>query len=97
MGRRSLFTPEFKVEAVKRVTHQGLSVAEAAEQLGISGTLLRRWRKAFEADPDQAFPGAGRLPPLEQQVQRLRAENQRLRREQEILKKALAFFARGSP
>jgi transposase len=97
MGRRSQFTSEFKAQAVRRVTDQGLSVAEAAEQLGISGSLLRKWKRASEAGPDQAFPGPGRRPLLEDQLHRLRAENQRLRRERDILKKALGYFAGGSP
>ena len=38
------YTQEFKVEAVKLVTEQGRSVAEAARSLGIGETLLRSWK-----------------------------------------------------
>ena len=92
--RRRTYTPEFKAEAVKLVTEQGYSVAEAARSLGIHETLLRSWRQALEAQGDQAFPGHGKLPAVEEELRRLRAENKRLLAERDILKKAAAFFAR---
>ncbi len=92
--RRRTYTPEFKAEAVKLVTEQGYSVAEAARSLGIHKTLLRSWKQALRDQGEQAFPGHGKLPPFEEELRRLRAENQRLRAEREILKKATALFAR---
>jgi transposase len=92
--RRRTYTPEFKAEAVKLVTEQGYSVAEAARSLGSHETLLRSWRQALQTQGDQAFPGHGKLPPFEEELRRLRAENQRLRAERAILKKATALFAR---
>src|SRR5262249_42392425 len=92
--KRRVYTPEFKAEAVKLVTEQGYSVAEAARSLGVHETLLRSWKQALEAQGDQAFPGHGKLPPFEEELRRLRAENQRLRAERDILKKATALFAR---
>jgi transposase len=68
-------------------------VAEAARSLGIHQTLLRSWRQALEAQGDQAFPGHGKLPAIEEELRRLRAENKRLRAECDILKKATALFA----
>ena len=94
---RRTFSREFKVAAVKLVTEKGKSVSEAARTLGIAAELLRRWKKALAAEGDQAFPGHGNLPPDDDEVRRLRAENARLRAERDILKKATAFFARESP
>jgi transposase len=91
--KRRSFTPEFKAEAVKLVTEQGYSIAEAARSLGIHETLLRSWKQALDNQGDQAFPGHGKLPPFEEEMRRLRAENQRLRAERDILKKATALFA----
>jgi transposase len=91
--RRRLYTPEFKAEAVKLVTEKGYSVAEAARSLGIHETLLRSWKQAVDKQGEQAFPGHGKLPPFEEEMRRLRAENQRLRAERDILKKATALFA----
>jgi len=90
---RRTYTAEFKTEAVKLVTEQGYSVAEAARSLGIHETLLRSWKHALETQGEQAFPGHGQLPPFEEELRRLRAENQRLRAERDILKKATALFA----
>jgi transposase len=90
---RRTYTRDFKLAAVKLVTVQGYSVAEAARSLGIGETLLRTWKHRLEAAGDQAFPGHGHLPPLEEEVRRLRAENKRLQMERDILKIAAAFFA----
>jgi len=91
---RRTYTPEFKAQAVKLVTEQGYSVAEAARSLGISENLLRNWKQALLEEGEHAFPGQGNLSPLEEELRRLRAENKRLLAERDILKKAAAFFAR---
>jgi transposase len=91
---RRTYTREFKVEAVKLVTEQGYSVAEAARSLGIHQTLLRAWKQALHEQRDQAFLGQGHPPALEEELRRLRAENKRLQAERDILKTAAAFFAR---
>jgi transposase len=90
---RRTYTHEFKLAAVKLITEQDYSVAEAARRLGISANLLHLWKKTLQASGEQAFPGRGSLPPLEEENRRLRAENKRLQRERDILKKATAFFA----
>src|SRR5262245_34257215 len=91
---RRTYTPEFKAQAVQLVTEHGYSVAEAARSLGICENLIRNWKQALLDKGEHAFPGNGNLSPLEQEVQRLRAENKRLLAERDILKKAAAFFAR---
>ena len=92
--RRRTYTSEFKSEAVKLVTEQGYSVAEACRSLDICESLLRSWMAALQEKGADAFPGNGRLPAHEEEIRRLRAENKRLLMEREILKKATAFFAR---
>jgi transposase len=90
---RRTYTRDFKLAAVRLITVQGYSVAEAARSLGLSENLLRIWKQKLVAEGDHAFPGHGHLPPLEEEVRRLRAENKRLQMERDILKKATAFFA----
>jgi transposase len=91
-ARRS-FTREFKLAAVQLVTGKGYSFAEAARSLDVSENLLRKWKQTLDAEADQAFPGHGQLPPLEEEIRRLRAENKRLLLERDVLQKAAAFFA----
>ena len=91
---RRTYTPEFKAEAVRLVTEQGYSVAEAARSLGLRENLIRNWKQAMPGKVKHAFPGQGKLPAVEEELRRLRAENQRLLAERDILKKAAAFFAK---
>lgn len=71
-------------------------LGEVARNLGIDRSLLAKWRRALETDPNHPFPGKGRLKPEEEELQRLRREIETLREEREILKKATAFFAKHS-
>ena len=94
--QRRTYTREFKVEAVRRIAAEGKSLAEVARELGLGEGLLRSWKTAPASEGEQAFPGKGHLPAVEEELRRLRAENQKLRMEREIFKKATAFFARES-
>jgi transposase len=93
MGRRS-FTREFKLEAVKLVRERGVSVTQAARDLGISQSVLGRWVREASADPKQAFPGRGQMKPDDAEVARLRRELAKTKAERDILKKAIAFFTK---
>ena len=62
--QRRTYTREFKVEAVKLVTEQGYSVAEAARSLGIGENLLRSWKQALEAAGRPGLPRPGQPPRL---------------------------------
>jgi transposase len=90
---RKTYTAEFKLNAVRMVTDQKLSVAEAARRLGVGENLLRLWKKAFLDQGTNAFPGHGRLSPADEELHRLRAEVVRLKAERDLLKKAAAYFA----
>lgn len=97
MSARRTYTNEYKRQAVELVTREGLSVAEAARRLGIGQPLLAGWRKRFDSLGEGAFPANGSAKSaLEEENQRLRAENARLLMERDILKKATAFFAKES-
>jgi len=92
-GKRKVHTPEFKLQAVKMIIEQKLSVAETARRLGVSESLLHIWKKAVLTKGGDAFPGSGRLTPIEEENRRLKADVKRLEAERDILKKATAFFA----
>ena len=93
---RRQHTPEFKREALSLVIDQHVSVAEVSRRLGISQSLLHKWKAQFVAQGEQAFPGKGQQTAQEAELARLRRENEQLRMERDILKKATAFFARES-
>jgi transposase len=88
---RRRFTDEFKADAVRLARQPGMTVAQTARDLGIADSLLRSWIKAAEHPAGNALREDER-----QELARLRREVRNLRMEQEILKKATAFFARGS-
>jgi transposase len=90
---RKTYTPEFKLQAVKMVLEQKLSVAEVARRLGVGENRLHTWKKAVLKGGTRAFPGSGHLTPQDEEIRKLRAEIKRLEAERDILKKATAFFA----
>jgi len=94
--QRRKFSREYKVEAVKLVRDRGVSVAQAARDLDVHENVLRKWVRDHEVDPGAAFPGHGVMKPEQQELERLRRENAKLKAERDILKKAAAYFARDS-
>ncbi len=92
---RKQYSREFKLEAVRLVTEGGLSIAQASRDLGINDNLLSRWKKELEQNSQRAFPGHGQ--PQDEELARLRRENEVLRREREILKKAVSIFSQHLP
>jgi len=97
---RKRYDREFKMSAVKLVTEQGYTVAQAAKSLGVTAQALRGWRERLAPASPTGSPAtegqAGEVN-LREENRRLRKENERLRMEREILKKATAFFAREQP
>ena len=90
---RKTYTREFKLQAVRMLTDQGLAVAEVARRLGVGENCLRNWRVAAQQKGEAAFPGQGNPSPAEDELRRLRAEVHRLKAERDLLKKAAAYFA----
>ena len=86
------YTAEFKELAVKRVK-DGQGIGAVAKDLGLVEQTLRNWVKAAKAGKLNP-PGAKTVTPEQMELSRVRAENARLRMENEILKKATAYFAK---
>lgn len=86
------YTAEFKELAVRRVT-DGEAIGVVVKELGLADQTLRNWIKAEKAGK---LKGAGSktVTPEQMELSRLRAENARLKRENEIIKKAAAYFAK---
>lgn len=89
---RKVYSEEFRDSAVRMVTEQKRSVAEAARNLGVQPGTLRSWLRSQRRKNGAA--GALEEEALRKKVRELEAENQKLRLERDILKKAAAYFAK---
>jgi transposase len=93
--KRRRFSDEYKAETVRLIQNSGKRIGQVALELGIGETALRRWINQAEVEAGRGPAGALARNEREELVE-LRRENQRLRMEREILKKATAFFAKES-
>jgi transposase len=93
--KRPEFTLEFKQDAAKLVNEKGYTHQQAADSLGISLSAIGRWVRAERGTATVSTAKKAVLPLNDQaELVRLRKENERLRMEREILKKATVFFAK---
>ena len=91
---RRKYSAEFKHEAVRLTQEPGRTVTEVAANLGINPGVLQRWKSQVKADGPNVFPGHGRVKASDEELVRLRKELARVQQERDILKKAVAFFAK---
>ena len=95
-GFRKQYTREFKLEAIQLLKTSGRSASQLERDLDIGRGSLWRWKREFAADGEEAFPGHGRLTPEQDRLRQLERENEILRQERDILKKAVAIFSHPS-
>ena len=90
------YTKELKLEAIRLMDESGRPPAEIAMQLGIRRNQLYKWKEQLARSGEAAFSGKRGRPTKENQSElaTLKQENLRLKEENEILKKAAAYFAR---
>jgi len=94
---RQSFSREFKLEAVRLMEEGKKPPAEIARELGIRRNQLYKWKENTDKHGSDAFPGGGRRASkgtVEEENRRLKQELTKVKEENEILKKAAAFFAR---
>lgn len=94
MGSRRKHGVEFKREAVKLATQPGNTKAQVARDLGIHISVLRHWIRQFEAGKWEAMPGKSLKTEQQLEIERLRRELAKAQTERDILKKAVAYFAK---
>lgn len=96
--QREPYSREFKLEAVRLVQVGGKQVTQIARELGVPRQLLYNWVRQAERrqgqSPTDVFPGNGNRTAEQAELERLRRENSQLKEDNEILKKATAFFAK---
>lgn len=91
---RRNFDAAFKLQVVRMVRSQGLSVSQVCRDLNLVDSAVRRWLTQYDAE-QVGGPGIGKPLTAEQQrIRDLEGENRRLREDNSLLKKASAFFAR---
>ena len=94
MAKYRKYSKEFKLQAAKLVTEQGYSYDQAAKRLGTTGWSVRHWVRKFQETGD--LPSKRESQPKIDEIRQLRKENAQLRMENDILKKAAAYFAKES-
>ena len=92
MGKRDrrVFTEDFKKEAVRLTETSGRTISQVAQDLGLGLSTLTRWMRQYR----EADLLAGPHEDAARELARLRKENEILRQEREILKRAATFFAK---
>jgi transposase len=92
--KRRTFDTSFKLQIVQMIRDQGMSVMQVCGDMNLSESAVRRWVAQYDAE-QMGQAGIGKPLTVEQQrIRHLEAENRQLRQDNELLKKASAFFAR---
>ena len=97
MGRKSEYSREEKIAAVKLVTEGGRDVPSVANEYGIHENTLWKWKRQYTINPEAAFHGEPVLSAQEAQereLQQLRRRIRELEQENDFLKKVSAYFAK---
>lgn len=97
MPERKKFTKEYKLAAIQPLLEGAKSVCQQALDLGVGRSELQRWLGEYRQLGEEAFPGSGHQAGTAGELARLKRENERLRMDCEILKKAQAAFSKHQP
>jgi len=88
--KKKRFDRDFKISAVKMVTHGGHKATEVARSLGIHPNQLYNWKRKYSDNGEKAFPGKGHLT----EISALRKQLREVEMERDILKKAVGIFSK---
>ena len=91
---RQRHSKAFRTQAVELLL-TGRTLADLAAELGVHAATLCRWKEQFLIEMSHQPPDVAQLPPLQlqEEIRRLRKENQKLKLHQEILKKAVGILS----
>jgi transposase len=93
-GQRKQYDKEFKINAVQLYETSGKKLHDLEEELGIGMGCISHWRREFQVEQEKSFPGNGNIKEKDKEFIRLKRENEILRQERDILKKALGIFSK---
>lgn len=89
--KRTKYSKEFKVEAVRLALDDDVTIKSVAEDLGVNYHTLCRWKREYLEREEDAFPGNGNKYVENEELEELKKENARLKIERDILKKTLSI------
>lgn len=92
--KRNRFDDSYKLEVVKMVKDQGLTVPQVCLDQNLGETAVRRWIRQYDAEQLGQAGIGNPLTAEQQRIRQLEQENRQLKMDNDILKKATAFFAR---
>jgi transposase len=84
---RKNYTREFKLQALDMAERSGKSIAQIEDELGLAPGMMYRWKRQFRKVGQEAFQQKGKQADTEEELKRLRRENEQLKEERDILKK----------
>jgi transposase len=82
----------FKLDAAKLVVEEGRKMAHVSRELNIPYKTLNNWVKKYKEEREDGFIGSGNLASTDRELYELRTENERLKKERDILKRAMHIF-----
>jgi transposase len=91
---RKQYDREFKINAVQLYENSGKRLRDLEDELGIGAGCISHWRRELKKDQETAFPGNGNINEADKEYVALKRENEILRQERDILKKALGIFSK---
>lgn len=94
IATRRSYDKEFKRESVRLVLQGSRKAKTVAEDLGINPNVLYKWIRKYKEDPENSFPGKGKLKPEDERIRQLERELSDVKEERDILKKAVAIFSK---
>ena len=93
MGKKNIYTEEFKKEAVNMVLDGDLSTYQVSKNLGVNYKTLYVWVQKVMPETRNTQSGKSRIQSLESELKNIRKQLKRTEQERDILKKAAAYFA----
>ena len=88
------YTRDFKIQVCKLVVEDNLKPMVVADQFGLNQVMIYRWVNEYNTYGNEAFVGKGHLKSEDAKLKELEKKLELLQQENEILKKAAAYFAK---